>query len=66
MIDAEDYGLHSFDNYYYNTQTDKFYYDTGVNYRELHISNKRNGSAFVRMMITLMPLSAPSKRRGRK
>ena len=49
MMLVDEYGFHDFEDYYYNTQTNKFYYDTGVNYRELHISFTRNGSAFVRM-----------------
>lgn len=51
MID--DYGRHHFENYYFDTTVDKFYYDNGIQYRELHINeDKRFGAKFVNMIST--------------
>ena len=51
MID--DYGKHHFENYYYDETVDKFYYDNGMQYRELHINeDKRFGAKFVYMIST--------------
>ena len=46
-IVVTDYNGHRFENYYYSESLDRFIFDTGVNYRLLHINYKRNGSAFV-------------------
>ena len=50
MID--DYGKHHFEEYYYDTKVDKFYFFTGEQYRELHVNEKKDGSKFVQMKST--------------
>ena len=50
MEQVNEYKAYHFENYYYNQRTNKFYFDTGVNYRELHISFTKNNRAFVRFM----------------
>ena len=52
MIKVNEYGDHEFENYYYNPNENKFYFDNGANYRELHINYNRNGYALVNMMDT--------------
>ena len=50
LIEVNDYGKHKFEGYYYSSETNLFYYDTGAGNRVLHINrNKRNGAAFVNM-----------------
>ena len=45
---VNDYGRHKFDCYYYSSDNNRFYLDTGVNYRVLPINfDERNGHAFV-------------------
>ena len=49
----DDYGKHHFENYYYDLTVDKFYYDNGQQYRELHINeDKRFHAKFVYMIST--------------
>ena len=52
MIIIDQYNDNEFDNYYYNISTNAFYYDTGVNYKELHINNDKNNQSFVNMINT--------------
>ena len=47
LIDVNVYNQYDFDNYYYSAETNRFYFDTGVNMRELPIHYSRHGSAFV-------------------
>ena len=48
LIIVKDYGKHEFEDYYYSPELNRFYFDSGVDLRELHINfDKRNGSAFV-------------------
>ena len=51
-IKVTDYGNHKFENYYYDENTDKFYFFNGRQYRELHVIEKRNGLLYVNMMNT--------------
>ena len=45
---VNDYGRHKFEDYYYSSDNNRFYLDTGVNYRVLPINfDERNGYAFV-------------------
>ena len=45
---VNDYGRHKFEDYYYSSDNNRFYLDTGVNYRVLPINfDERNGHAFV-------------------
>ena len=41
-IVVRDYNNHTFENYYYDETTDKFYFFNGQQYRELHINEKKN------------------------
>ena len=41
------YNDHTLTDYYYSVDTNKFYYDTGVGYRELYINYNKSGSAYV-------------------
>ena len=52
MMRVNEYGLHSFEDYYYNTKLNKFLLDTGVNYKELHTNITKKGLAFVHMVDT--------------
>ena len=48
LVEVRDYGKHEFEDYYYSPDNNKFYFDSGVNLRVLHINfDKRNGSAYV-------------------
>ena len=51
-IVVNEYNNHQLENYYYDEQTDKFYFWNGIQYRELHINEKKNGSKFVCMTST--------------
>ena len=51
-IVINDYGKHLFEDYYYDTTADKFYFFNGMQYRELHINKLKNGSKFVYMYST--------------
>ena len=51
-IVVNDYGKHQLENYYYDEETDKFYFFNGQQYRELHINEKKNGLKFVWMKST--------------
>ena len=44
---VDKYKDYEIEDYYYNSNTNKFYYDTGVGYKELHINYTRKHSAFV-------------------
>ena len=50
MID--DYGVHHFEDYYYDQTVDKFFFDNGIQYRELHINETKRGYKFVYMIST--------------
>ena len=48
LIIVDKYGKHQFNDYYYSPENNRFYFDSGVDLRELHICyDKRNGHAFV-------------------
>ena len=47
-----DYGKHKFEDYYYDEKVDKFYFDNGQQYRELHINETKRGYKFVIMIST--------------
>ena len=47
LVQVNDYGKYSFEDYYYSSDNNRFYFDTGVNLRVLHINFEKNGSAFV-------------------
>ena len=48
-----DYGVHSFQDYYYVPEENTFYFFNGLQYRRLHVNeNKRNGSLYVNMLNT--------------
>ena len=51
-IEVTDYGDHQFEDYYYSESVDKFYYWNGVQYRELHVCNKKDGTKTVNMVDT--------------
>ena len=52
-IMINDYGKHHFEGYYYDETVSKFFFDNGIQYRELHINvDKRDGQMFVCMMTT--------------
>lgn len=47
-ITVTDYGNHQFEDYYFDPNTDKFYYFNGKQYKEIHINeDKRRGSLYV-------------------
>ena len=47
LIEVEEYGKHIFKNYYYSPEKNKFYLDTGVNFREIPILMNKKGLAYV-------------------
>ena len=47
LVEVRDYGKYRFEDYYYSAENNRFYFDTGVNLRVLHINFAKNGSAFV-------------------
>ena len=47
IIVIDDYNGREIEDYYYDMLTEKFLFDTGVNYRELHVNFDRNRYAFV-------------------
>ena len=47
LVEVRDYRKHEFEDYYYSPDNNRFYFDTGINMRILHINFKRNGSACV-------------------
>ena len=51
-IVVNDYGKYKFENYYYDEETDKFYFFNGQQYRELHINETKDGLKFVCMLST--------------
>ena len=52
LVEVRDYGKHKFEDYYYSPENNRFYFDTGINLRVLHINFKKNGSAFVNVIST--------------
>ena len=52
LVEVRDYGRHRFEDYYYSSDNNRFYFDTGINLRVLHINFAKNGSAFVRATST--------------
>lgn len=51
-IVVNDYGQHTFKNYYYVPDEDVFYFYNGIKYRSLHINEMKNGSLYVNMINT--------------
>ena len=47
LVEVRDYGKHRFEDYYYSPDNNRFYFDTGVNMRVLHINFAKNGCANV-------------------
>ena len=47
LIEVNEYSEHQLDKYYYSPEKNRFYFDSGVDYRELHINFSKSGSAFV-------------------
>ena len=47
LVEVRDYGKYRFEDYYYSAENNRFYFDTGVNMRILHVNFAKNGSAFV-------------------
>ena len=47
IIVIDEYNGHEIEDYYYDMLTEKFLFDTGVNYRELHVNFNKNGWAYV-------------------
>ena len=47
IIVIDEYNGREIEDYYYDMLTEKFLFDTGVNYRELHVNFDRNRYAFV-------------------
>ena len=49
-FEVETYGKHEFEFLYFDTENDKFYYYTGLQYRELiYYTDKRNGTLYVQV-----------------
>ena len=49
---VDEYNEYEFEDYYYNMNNNRFFMDTGVNYKELHTNYDRDGYAFVNMRDT--------------
>jgi hypothetical protein len=49
LVEVRDYGRHEFEDYYYSSDNNLFYFDTGVNLRILHVNFTKYGSAYVNM-----------------
>jgi hypothetical protein len=47
LVEVKDYGKYRFEDYYYSPENNRFYFDTGINLRVLHINFNKYGSAFV-------------------
>ena len=47
IIVIDEYNGREIEDYYYDMLSEKFLFDTGVNYRELHVNFNKNGYAFV-------------------
>ena len=47
---VNDYGNHQFEDYYFHD--DVFYFFNGIEYRKLHVNEKKNGAKYVNMMNT--------------
>ena len=47
IIVINEYNGHEIDDIYYDMLSEKFLFDTGVNYKELHVNFNRNGYAYV-------------------
>ena len=50
LVQVRDYGKHEFEDYYYSPEINRFYFDTGVDLRELHINFTKTGYAYVYAM----------------
>ena len=48
-IVVDEYGKHEFEDYYYDESVDKFFFWNGIQYRELHINETKQGYKFVIM-----------------
>ena len=51
-IVVNDYGRHQFEDYYYDETVDRFYFWNGMQFRELHINEMKNGYLYVCMIDT--------------
>ena len=49
LIEVTHYNTHEFEDYYYSIDENKFYFDTGLYYRELPSFINKSGSAYVNM-----------------
>ena len=49
LFEIDYYNQHKFENYYYSINENRFYFDTGLYYRELPIFFTKHNSAFVNM-----------------
>ena len=49
---VNDYGVPSFEDYFYIPEENEFYFFNGVQYRRLHVIECRNGSLYVNMLNT--------------
>ena len=50
---VRDYGIHSFEDYFYVPEENSFYYFNGAQYRRLHVNeSKKDGTLFVCMLNT--------------
>lgn len=47
IIVIDEYNGHEIEDYYYDMLSEKFLFDTGVNYRELHVNFNKDGCAYV-------------------
>ena len=47
LMIVDEYNEHEFENYYYCISKNKFFFDTGVHYKELHTNHDRNDLAYV-------------------
>ena len=50
LIIVKDYGKYEFEDYYYSPENNRFYFDSGVDLRELHVNYNNNGVAYVNAM----------------
>ena len=47
LITVDHYGEHEFNDVYYSVEQNKFYFDTGVNFRILNVNMSGRGYAYV-------------------
>ena len=50
LIEVEKYGNYTFEDYYFDSIDNEFYYFNGKQYRKLILLQNRNGSFYVNMM----------------